>query len=262
MLSKIAVRKKQRVAAAKIIAPLEAIKETLVHAKPLRPFHQALCKPGMSVIAEVKKASPSKGDFGLTLPVEELAARYEAGGARAISVLTEEDYFGGSAEDLTTVRNTVHLPVLRKDFVIDSYQLYESRAMGADAVLLIAGFLDESTLAAFLDICADLGLAALVETHSDVEIQMALRLGVKIIGINNRNLQTFTTDIHHTLKLAPLIPADTLLVSESGIHSARDVQLLGTAGADAVLVGESLVLHCDPAQKIQELLRGDSYDPC
>ncbi len=258
MLSQIAVKKKARIAEAKINVPLTAIKEKLLDAEPPRPFNEALLKPGISVIAEVKKASPSKGDFNLMFPVEELALRYEAGGARAISVLTEEDFFIGSTADLFKVRSAVSLPVLRKDFIVDSYQLYESRALGADAVLLITGLLEEKELTAFLDLCNELGLAAMVETHSEVEIKTALLAGAQIVGINNRNLQTFTTDVRHTIQLAPLVPDELLLVSESGIHTARDVDLLAAAGVDAVLVGESLVCHCDPAKKIQELVRGCS----
>ncbi len=260
MLSQIVAKKKARLAKAKISAPLAVIKERVAETESARPFHEALLAPGVSIIAEVKRASPSKGNFGLLLPVDELALRYEAGGARTISVLTEEDFFMGSAADLLLVKRAVSLPVLRKDFVIDSYQLYESRAIGADAVLLIAGLLGEKELTAFLKICAGLGLAALVETHSVDEIKMALRAGARVVGINNRNLQTFTTDLNHTLQLAPFIPDDILLVSESGIHSADDVRLLSAAGADAVLVGESLVRSGDPAEKTAELVRGIDYD--
>ena len=160
----------------------------------------------------------------------------------------------GSVADLMAVRSAVTLPVLRKDFVIDRYQLYESSAMGADAVLLIAGFLQETDLAAMLEICGQIGLAALVETHNEAEIGMALRAGAKIIGINNRNLTTFATDIQQTVKLAGLIPADVILVSESGIHTAEDVVVLTAAGAAGILVGESLVRASDPAQKIRELM--------
>lgn len=258
MLSQIAAKKKACITKAKKNIPLEAIKEKLVDAEPLRPFLEALLEPGISVIAEVKKASPSKGDFNLKWPVTELALHYEAGGARAISVLTEEDFFKGSAADLYEVRSTVNLPVLRKDFIIDSYQLYESRGMGADAVLLIAGFLGEKELTAFLDLCSDLGLAALVETHCEDEIKTALCAGARIVGINNRNLQTFATDVRHTLQLAPFVPDDIVLVSESGIHTTSDIDLLAAAGADAVLVGESLVCNCNPAKKIQELVGGFS----
>ena len=255
MLSKIAAEKKKRVAEAKRSVPLEAIKEKISLREPLRPFLESLLKPGVSVIAEVKKASPSKGDLGLKVSVAELAKQYLAGGARAISVLTEGDFFMGSATDLVSVRQAVELPVLRKDFVIDSYQLYESRAMNADAVLLIAGFLSEKTLAGYLETCGELGLAALVETHSADEVGMALRVGAKILGINNRDLRTFETDIARTITLAGLVPENVVLVSESGIHSAEDVARLSAAGADAVLVGESLVKADDPAEKIREFTK-------
>ncbi|MCW3490773.1 indole-3-glycerol phosphate synthase TrpC [Dethiobacter alkaliphilus] len=253
MLLQIAAKKRLRVDEARKKVPLSEIEKRLEQAEAPRSFYQALFMPGMSVIAEVKKASPSKGDFGLTLTVEELARAYEVGGARAISVLTEEDFFKGSATDLLKVKSAVTLPVLRKDFIIDSYQLYESRALGADAVLLIAGFLPEKELSAYLQICDELDLAAVVETHSADEIQMALTAGARIVGINNRNLQNFTTDVNHTLQLAPQIPDNVLLVSESGIESAVDVHLLGAAGADAVLVGETLVRSANPAVKIKEL---------
>lgn len=256
MLWQIAAKKKLRVEERKMHIPLAALLEQLDH-QPVRPFHEALLLPGISVIAEVKKASPAKGDFGLKITAAELAMHYEAGGARAISVLTEEDYFMGSVADLLAVRSAVTLPVLRKDFVIDSYQLYESRAVGADAVLLIAGFVQEVELAAMLEICEQIGLAALVETHNEAEIGIALRAGARVVGINNRNLTTFATDIQQTVKLAGLIPADVILVSESGIHTADDVRLLAAAGAAGVLVGESLVRASNPAEKIREL-RGES----
>lgn len=262
MLEQIAAKKKERVAKAKINIPLAALKEKLADVETPRPFFEALFGPGISVIAEIKKASPSKGDFKLLLPVTELAVSYEKGGARAISVLTEQDFFRGCAEDLVNVKSAVTLPVLRKDFIIDSYQLYESRAMGADAVLLIAGLLGEKELSAFLDLCSELELAALVETHCEDEIKSALHAGAQIVGINNRNLQTFSTDIRHTLQLAPFIPENTLMVSESGIRTASDVDLLAAAGADAVLVGETLVCDCNPAHKIQELIRGLDHDSC
>lgn len=253
MLWQIAAKKKERVEECKRQTPLKVLMENLEN-HAVRPFQEALLQPGMSVIAEVKKASPSKGNFALITTAPELAIQYEAGGASAISVLTEEDYFKGSVADLVAVRGAVTLPVLRKDFVIDRYQLYESRAMGADAVLLIAGFIEELELTAMLKICSQIGLAALVETHNEAEIGIALRAGAKIVGINNRDLTTFATDIQQTVKLAGLIPADVILVSESGIHTAEDVKVLARAGADGILVGESLVRATEPAQKIRELM--------
>lgn len=258
MLSQIAAEKNKRVTEAKARLPLSEIKEIIREAEPLRPFEKALSGPGISVIAEVKKASPSKGDFQLAMPVGELAACYRAGGADAISVLTEEDFFKGSPADLTAVRQAVGLPVLRKDFLLDAYQLYESRMLCADAVLLIAGFLTEGRLREYLEICGELGMAALVEAHSAAEITMALRAGARILGINNRDLQTFRTDIQTTVKLTGMVPDNILLVSESGIKTRADVVLLEAAGADAILVGETLVRAEDPASVIQKLKRGSA----
>jgi indole-3-glycerol phosphate synthase len=256
MLERIAAEKRARIGVLKRERPLAELKELLSGAEPVRPFAEALVKPGISVIAEVKKASPSRGDFNLETPVEELAARYGAGGARAVSVLTEEAFFKGSSADLQAVRRAVDLPVLRKDFIIDAYQLYESRVLPADAVLLIAGLLPEKTLKRYLEICGELGLAAVVEVHEAGEVAAALRAGAKILGINNRDLRTFRTDVRHTLHLAGLVPEGIILVSESGISRAEDVRKLAGAGVDAVLVGEALVLAADPAAKIRELLGG------
>lgn len=260
MLSQIAAKKKERVEAARTRLPLKELKRQIPDAGPLRPFRKALNMPGMSVIAEVKKASPSKGDFQLTIPVDELASRYQAGCARAISVLTEEDFFKGSISDLLQVRQSVALPVLRKDFVLDEYQLYESRLHCADAVLLIAGFLGRHQIQEYLEISAELGLAVLVEAHNEAEVEMALRSGAAILGINNRDLKTFQTDVNHTVKLAQLVPDDVILVSESGIRSAEDVKMLAEAGADAILVGETLVCSADPAQMLKKLTGGCAND--
>jgi len=254
MLAQIVADKKLRLAEDKRKLPLMALREKLPSAPALRQFAGALDAPGISLIAEIKKASPSRGSLGMTVPAAELAAHYEEGGARAISVLTEEDHFQGSLADLIAVRRAVRLPVLRKDFIIDEWQLYETRLLPADAVLLIAGLLPEATLAEFLKICDRLGLAALVEIHSAEEVRCALRVGAKIIGINNRDLQSFKTDIRHTERLASLVSDNVLLVSESGIMTADDVRLAAAAGADAVLVGEALVRAADPSGKIRNLL--------
>ncbi len=256
VLAKIIADKRNRLADSKRLLPEAVLLEQLKNAGEMRPFKEALSGTGVAIIAEVKKASPSRGNFGLTIPVERLARCYQQGGASAVSVLTEEEHFQGSVADLQSVRAAVQLPVLRKDFIVDSYQIYESRVIGADAVLLIAGLLAEETLRCYLGICRELGLAALVETHSPEDMHIALRAGAEIIGVNNRDLSTFKTDISHTVSLANLVPAGVLLVSESGIFTAGDVKQLGEAGADAVLVGESLVRSADPAQKIRELLGG------
>lgn len=260
MLSKIVAKKKERVNAAKACIPLSELKARLADADLLRPFGQSLQAPLMSVIAEVKKASPSKGSLGLTIDVESLARQYERGGARAISVLTEQDYFQGSTADLTKVRTAVSLPVLRKDFVIEEYQIYESRCLSADALLLIAGLLTASQLSEYLGLCNELGLEALVETHNAEEIEKALLAGAKIVGINNRDLTNFRTNVHHTVSLATIVPDGVILVSESGIKTAADVEMLKAAGADAVLVGETLVRSQDPAEKIRELTGGKLHD--
>lgn len=256
MLSQIAAKKRERVHAAKAKLPLTELKQRLQESRPLRPFVEGLQQAGISVIAEVKKASPSKGSFNLNMAVDALALQYEAGGARAVSVLTEEDFFLGCADDLTRVRQAIRLPVLRKDFVLDEYQLYESRLLQADAVLLIAGFLSEAQLGEYLAICEELGLEALVEAHNAYEVSVALAAGAAIVGINNRNLKTFQTDVNHTLTLAGLITPGVLLVSESGIRSAEDVEKLAAAGTGAILVGETLVRAKDPAAKIRELIGG------
>jgi indole-3-glycerol phosphate synthase len=253
MLRQIVAEKQVRVAERKKALPEEEVKALLADSKPVRPFRSSLQQQGMSVIAEIKKASPSRGNFGLTRDVESLAHLYEKGGAAAVSVLTEESCFGGKANDLVSVRDTLLLPVLRKDFIVDRYQLFESRMLGADAVLLIAGLLSARVLADFLEICASLRLEALVETHTREDIFTALSAGATVIGINNRDLKTFSTDISCTRKLAHLVPPHILLVSESGIQSRDEVKLLSEAGVDAVLVGEALVRAADPVLKIREL---------
>ncbi len=253
MLKQIVADKKIRVAEQKKRLPEDVLKKELAQAGQLRPFRQALCMPGIALIAEIKRASPSKGNFGISTPVSLLAQQYESGGAAAISVLTEEDYFLGSTSDFTEVRKAVKVPVLRKDFIIDEYQLYESRLLCADAVLLIAELLPAAKLKIFLAICRRLGLEALVETRSAEQIASALAAEAEIIGINNRDLKTFFTDLAHTEQLAHLVPPGILMVSESGIHTATDVLRMARAGADAILVGEAVALAEDPVLKIREL---------
>jgi len=253
MLELIVAEKKKRVAAAKSRLPVKELKQRCKEAGTIRPFHEALLRSGITVIAEVKKASPSCGDFRLAVSPGELALRYQAGGAGAVSVLTEEDFFKGSNEDLSAVRAAVALPVLRKDFVLDDYQLYESRLLCADAVLLIASLLSASRLREYLSICTELGLAALVEVHRGDEVEPALRSGAKILGINNRNLRTFKTDLEVTVNLAKMVPEGVILVSESGIRTREDVAKLEAAGAKAILVGETLLGAKDPAAMIAQL---------
>lgn len=256
MLARIVADKKRKVAKDRREFPLTVLRERLVDAPPLRPFAAALEAPGLSLIAEIKRASPSRGALGLTVPVEELAVNYQHGGARAISVLTEEEHFHGSVADLLVVRRAVDLPVLRKDFIVDPWQLFETRLLPADAVLLLAVLLPGKLLAEYLDLCQVLGLEALVETHSAEEVRRALDSGAKIIGVNNRNLHTFEIDPERTGRLAGLIPEGILLVSESGLATPADVSRAARAGAKAVLVGEALVRAADSAEMVRAMLRG------
>ncbi len=208
----------------------------------------------VQLIAEVKKASPSKGLIRPDFDPVAIAKTYEAAGASAISVLTDEKYFQGSLEYLKAIRAEVKLPLLRKDFVVDPYQIYEARAAGADAVLLIVAALSIDELSYFRALASELGMASLVEVHTREELDVALDIKAKIIGINNRNLQTFETALYTTFDLAAEIPSDCIIVSESGISTRKDVVHLAAAGVSAILVGESLMREPDPAVKVKELL--------
>lgn len=204
-------------------------------------FEKALRTNDIAFICEVKKASPSKGIIAEDFPYVEIAKEYEAAGAAAISVLTEPDFFMGSSEYLREIRQNVSIPILRKDFIIDEYQIYEASVIGADAVLLICAILDRDTLAKYIGVAHSIGLSALVETHSEAEVGMALSAGARIIGVNNRNLRTFEVDMTLSERLRKLVPEDILFVSESGISSPADVDKLRKAGANAALVGEALM---------------------
>ena len=206
------------------------------------------------LISEVKKASPSKGLIRADFDPVAIAKAYEAAGASAISVLTDEKYFQGKLEYLAAVHDAVGLPILRKDFIVDPYQVYEARAAKADAILLIVAALATEQLKNLMALAAELGMASLVEAHSPEELGRALEIGARIIGINNRNLQTFETRLETTLELAPRVPGDRILVSESGIFTRADVERLMAVGVDAILVGESLMREQDPGVKVRELL--------
>jgi indole-3-glycerol phosphate synthase len=228
------------------------IKET---ALPLN-FSGALWGSGVRLIAEIKKASPSRGVLLADLDPVAIASIYAQNGAAAISVLTEEDHFQGSINQLEKVKDLVRddgVPVLRKDFIFDPYQIYEARAYGADAVLLIVAILDQSELRELLDVARSLWVQALVEVHSESELEVALGVGAEVIGINHRDLKTFTTDLSLSERLRPLIPQGKVVVAESGINSAEDVARLRSAGVNAVLVGEALVTASDVASKVREL---------
>jgi indole-3-glycerol phosphate synthase len=237
------------------IVPLPEL-EAAIKEKPL-PLDLAAALAGdrLRLIAEVKRASPSRGVLCPNLDPVKLANTYARCGAAAISVLTESRYFGGSGEDLVAIRRKLpKIPLLRKDFVLKPYQVFESRAWGADAVLLILAILDDTELKELLSLSHDLGMHCLVEVHNEEELKRALACDVKIIGINNRNLDTMAVDINVTKRLRPLIPSDRLVVSESGIKGRGDIQRLREWGVDAVLIGEALVTASDVKAKIKELL--------
>ena len=208
----------------------------------------------VSVIAEIKRRSPGAGAIRTDLDPLRLGPSYESGGAAALSVLTDEEYFGGSLGDLAGVRGLVEIPVLRKDFVIDESQVYEARAAGADAILLIVRILDDDRLRSLRTLAEELGMSALVEAHDGEEVERGLGAGAGLLGINNRNLRTFETRIEVTLSLAARIPPNVVLVSESGIHTAADVCTVGERGVDAVLVGESLLRQEDPGAGVTVLV--------
>jgi indole-3-glycerol phosphate synthase len=218
-------------------------------------FAAALKGEGVQLIAEVKRSSPSRGVLRPDLDHVELARTYAANGAAAVSVLTEEQYFGGSPEQLAEVKAAVaSVPVLRKDFIFEPYQIYESRACGADALLLIAAMLSSNQLEELLSLGRALGMRCLVEVHDEEELERALSCGAMIIGINNRDLRTFKVDLETTGRLRPLIPPDRIVVSESGIRNRDDMENLRAWGVDAVLVGETLITAPDVAAKMRELL--------
>ena len=215
-------------------------------------FSSALAKPGLRFICEIKKASPSKGLIDPVFDYRKTASEYESAGADAVSVLTEPKWFQGSDEIFRNVRSLIQTPMLRKDFVVDAYQIYQARSMGADCILLICSLLDTETIRTYLGICEELGLAALVETHDEEEIRSAVKAGAGIIGVNNRNLRDFSVDLGNASRLRDLIPQDVLYVAESGVRTADDVRNLYQAGADAILVGEALMRAPDKGQLLHE----------
>lgn len=253
-LEKIAREKQEEIAAQKMQIPRGYLKDSMADLSPTRDFPRALQKAGeIAVIAEIKKVSPSCGLIRPDFDPVVLASTFAQHGAAAISVLTEERYFMGKLEFLRMIREQVSLPLLRKDFIIDLYQIYESRAAGADAILLITAILSSQQLDDFLGLATELGLAVLVETHSQTELESALATKAKIIGINNRNLQTLQVDLSTTLQLTKQIPDSVVKVSESGIHSRQDIEKLAPSGIDAVLVGEFLMRSSNVGKTLQQL---------
>jgi indole-3-glycerol phosphate synthase len=239
--------------------PLEKLKEAASRAQSPRDVKAALRTDGVAVIAEVKRASPSKGALAAIADPAALATDYEAGGARVISVLTEARRFGGSLEDLAAVRDVVNVPLLRKDFVISSYQLWEARAHGADMVLLIVAALEQNALVSLVERARSIGLVPLVEVHEEAELGRALDAGADVIGVNARSLATLAVDRSIFTRLAPRIPDDVIKIAESGVRGPHDLLAYAAAGADAVLVGESLVVGKDPRSAVADLVAAGSH---
>lgn len=239
------------------VSPLE-IREKAVkmNANTGFPFEQALKNPGIHYICEVKKASPSKGVIAEDFPYLDIAREYERAGAAAISCLTEPKYFQGKNEYLQEIAGEVRIPVLRKDFTVDEYMIYEAKLLGASAVLLICALLDVETLKRYLDICDTLGLSALVEVHDEVEMESAMEAGARVIGVNNRNLKDFTVDIGNSIRLRNMAPREVLFVAESGIKTAEDIEELRRANVNGVLIGETLMRSADKRRMLEELNGG------
>jgi indole-3-glycerol phosphate synthase len=253
-LDKILADKRKRLASAKRIRSLTEIRSAAeMHEVSPHRFRQAIGDSDPSVIAEFKRASPSRGVINTSLDPVETARSYQTGGAAAISVLTEEDHFQGSLDDLTAIRNTVDMPLLRKDFIIDEYQIFESAAVGANAMLLIVAALASESLKNFQTLAHSLGLDAIVEVHDRDEMQIAIDIGAAIIGVNNRNLKTFEVSLDVSRELILMKPDDALIIAESGISNASEIAELHSLGYDAFLVGESLMRSDDPVAELRRL---------
>ncbi len=258
ILEEILAHKAAEVAQRKVVLS-EAELQTKMFSQPdtrgfLANIENKLSKNQPSVIAEIKKASPSKGIIRADFHPAELALSYQLGGATCLSVLTDEHYFQGHDQFLQEVRTAVKLPIIRKDFIVDTYQIYESRLLGADAILLIAAALSDSTLAEFYELAMSLNMDVLVEVHNEIELQAALALGAHLIGVNNRNLKTFVTDLDTSVRLRALIPDNIVMVAESGIGTAEDIKYLRNNGVNVFLIGESLMRKPDPGAALKQLL--------
>lgn len=252
ILEKIVHHTKERVEQEKIKTPVLILPEQ----RKLLPFafEKALDRPDISCICEIKKASPSKGVIADDFPYLDIARAYEGAGAAAISVLTEPHYFQGSDQYLQEIRQAVSLPLLRKEFIIDPYQIQQSAILGADAILLIAAILTEQQLSDYLQTADDLGLSCLVEVHDEEEMNKAIQSGARIIGVNNRDLRTFTVDVEHSIRLRKLAPKSTIFVAESGIRTAEDIKKLRENGIHAALIGETLMRAKDKKAMLNSLL--------
>ena len=259
VLDEILAGVREDLAAREAQVPLEEIKQRAAEAAPPLDAYAALRAPGVGVIAEVKRASPSKGQLAEIPDPAELATEYAAGGARCVSVLTEGRWFGGSLGDLAAVRAAVEVPLLRKDFVVSSYQIHEARAYGADLVLLIVAALEQNTLSGLLDRIESLGMTALVEVHDEEETDRALEAGAKVIGINARDLRTLEEDRSIFERIAPGLPNNVVKIAESGVRGPHDLIRYASAGADAVLVGRALVTQKSPRDAVAELVTAGSH---
>jgi indole-3-glycerol phosphate synthase len=250
------------VAAREAVVSLSEIKAAAAAAPPPLDVMAALREPGIGVIAEVKRASPSAGSLAPIADPAKLARAYEDGGARIISVLTEERRFRGSLDDLDTVRAAVSVPILRKDFVVQPYQIHEARAHGADMLLLIVAALEQSVLVSMLDRTESLGMTALVEVHTEQEADRALKAGAKVIGVNARDLTTMEVDRDCFSRIAPGLPSNVIRIAESGVRGTADLLAYAGAGADAVLVGEGLVKSGDPRAAVADLVTAGTHPSC
>ncbi|MCG6535983.1 MAG: indole-3-glycerol phosphate synthase TrpC [Syntrophales bacterium LBB04] len=253
ILDRIVLAKQREVERLRESMSLEELQDRVKGLSNGLDFKKAIESGECSVIAEVKKHSPSKGSLREDIEPSELAILYENNGAVAISVLTDREFFHGSPEYLMDIKKSVQIPVLRKDFLIDLYQIYEAKLMGADALLLIAGLLNEERLREYIKVTMSLGIWPLVEVHAREDLKMALASGAEIIGINNRDLKNFTTDIRTTINLAPLVPKNKTLISESGIYNRQDIERLMNADIHAFLVGEALMSASDPGLMLRKL---------
>lgn len=258
ILQEIAERTRQRVAEEKSAVPLSEMKKRALDISPDTgfPFKKALAAPDISFICEVKRASPSKGMIAEDFPYLDIARDYEAAGAASISCLTEPFWFKGSDRYLSEIAAAVKIPVLRKDFTVDEYMIYQAKTLGASAVLLICSILSREQIAEYLGIAHSLGLSALVEAHDEEEVRTAVSVGAGIIGVNNRDLKTFTVDINNSARLRKLVPPEILFVSESGIKTAADIRALRENGTNAVLIGETLMRSPDKKAALDELRGG------
>lgn len=255
ILQRIVTAKREEVAGRQAARPLAELRAAVADAPPLRDFFAPLAAPGpIKLIAEVKKASPSKGVIRHDFDAVEIARTYTVHGATCLSVLTDEPFFQGSLAYLTAIRRDCPLPLLRKDFILDRYQLWEARVAGADAVLLIAECLDDCHLRMLHNEALELGLTPLVEFYEPQNLPRVLEAGAQLVGVNNRDLRTFQTDLQHTVRLRRQIPADVVVVGESGVHTREDVLALERAGVDAILVGERLMAERDIGSAVRQLL--------